>query len=128
MFLIHRVLAAWYVTLFGLRFYRKEIPKDIEQSKHITIKTIYDYDITFYYRREDVTFTQYRIFGRFKYQYKVHNVYVVFGDTAPFSLQAMDNVISLTVNPLLFNSIEEKILIDKMINVYTMHALAVLKK
>jgi len=128
MFFIQRVLAMWYVAMFVLRFYKKDIPDVIGQCKHIVIKTIYDYDITFYYRREDVIFTQYRFLNRFKHHYKVHNVYVKFGDTAPFSLQAMDNVITVTINTFLFDCIDERLLVDKMINIYTKHLLDELKK
>lgn len=128
MFLLQCMYAIWYIMLFGLRFYKKPIPDDIEQSKRIVVKTINQYDIVFYYRQEDVVFTRYRLCCRFKYRYKVHNVYVVFGPLAPEPLHGMDNVISLTVNPFLFNHIDEKILIDKMINVYTSHILAALKK
>lgn len=121
MFFIQSMLAAWYVVTIGTRFYNKEIPTDLKNCKHVVIKTIYDYDITFYYREECIEFTEYRFCCWLKRLYKVHNVYVVFGDTAPLGLQVQDNVISLTIANRGFYYIDEKALVDRMINVYTTH-------
>lgn len=128
MFFIQCILATWYIALFGMRFYKRDIPEDIEKCKHLMIKTIYDYDITFYYREEDIKFTHYRFFCKYRHHYKVHNIYVGMSDSAPEPLKKIDNVISLVVSPIWFYWFDEKVIIDKMIYIYTSHLIKIMKK
>lgn len=126
--LLKKALTYMYLGATGINFYKSDNLVNIDAFSHMVVKTIYQYNITFYFCHFEVFYMKNRWLWCCTKNYKLYKVYVRFDGGAPDILKRLPNTITLSIPKWVATLIDNKIRVDWMINAYLDLAINEFKK
>lgn len=115
---IKKLLTYLYLNVLGINFYRSDNIVNVESFSNVVVKTIYEYNITFYFCQFDVDYMRHRCFFYYITPYTLYKVYVRFDSKAPDSLKNLPNTVSLFIPTWINQYLCGNLRTDCMVNRY----------